>query len=464
MPAGKKITAENCFIKITEMFIKRESVMISDSVRGLFSFISSSPTGFHTVETMRSLLLSEGYTQLSEGSEWVLEPKGKYFVIRNGSALIAFRLPVLPARGFQIIASHDDSPAFKLKNDPEMECDGHYVKLNVEKYGSMLCAPWFDRPLSVAGRIQVKRDNCIESLLVDAKRPMLIIPNLAIHMNRGVNEGVSYNIQKDLLPLYGDETAKGTFMSEIAVLAGVSAEDILAHDLFLYPAMSGTVWGAGDAYISAPRLDDLECAYASLRGFLTASSGTSVPVHCVYDNEEVGSGTRQGAASTFLSDVLHRICESASPALPSYRQMLCNSFMLSADNAHAVHPNNPEKACPGSRPYMNKGIVLKFSANQKYCTDALSASVVTEICRAAGVPVQIFHNRSDMPGGSTLGNISSSQVPIMTADIGLPQLAMHSPYETAGAADLDYLIKAAAYFYESAVEEKEYGKYFISHA
>jgi len=435
---------------------------MSETVRDLFSFIAGSPTGFHAVETMRTRLLSEGYTQLSENAEWTLVPRGKYFVIRNASALIAFRLPALPAVGFQIMASHDDSPAFKLKERPELECDGHYVKLNVEKYGSMLCAPWFDRPLSIAGRIQVRRESCIESILVDAKQPMVIIPNLAIHMNRDANEGVSYNVQEDLLPLYGDEQSRGTFMAKIAALAEVAPEDILSHDLFLYPAVPGTVWGAGDAFISAPRLDDLECAYASLQGFLAAAEGSSVPVHCVFDNEEVGSGTRQGAASTFLSDILHRICDSA-PAFPPYRQMLGNSFMLSADNAHAVHPNAPGKSCPGSRPYMNRGIVLKFSANQKYCTDALSASVFTEICRSAAVPVQIFHNRSDMLGGSTLGNISSTRVPVMTADIGLPQLAMHSPYETAGAVDLDYLLKAATYFYECTVQEKDYGKISILH-
>ena len=435
--------------------------MSEATVQRLFSFIEQSPTAFHAIEYMRKKLLDEGYIQLLEGTDWQLTPGKGYFVIRNGSAILAFRIPEGAPVGFQIMASHSDSPMFKIKAHPEMEAEGHYVRLNVEKYGGMLCAPWFDRPLSVAGRLIVQTAEGIQQVLCDVSRDLVMIPNLAIHMNRQANDGVKVEMQKDLLPLYGDETAKGTFLPMVAESAGVRPEDIVSSDLFVYNRMPGTIWGAHGEYMSIGRLDDLQCAFSSLEAFLAAGEGESIPVHCVFDNEEVGSGTQQGAASTFLLDTLTRICEALGLSAAQYRRMLASSMMVSADNAHAVHPNHPEKACPTNRPYMNEGIVIKYSANQKYTTDAVSAALFMQICEKAGAKVQTFVNHSDVPGGSTLGNISGTQVALHTVDIGLAQLAMHSPYETAGVKDTDTLIAAGKVFFESSVCECGYGQYVI---
>lgn len=435
--------------------------MSEATVQRLFSFIEQSPTAFHAIEYMRKKLLDEGYIQLLEGTDWQLTPGKGYFVIRNGSAILAFRIPEGAPVGFQIMASHSDSPMFKIKAHPEMEAEGHYVRLNVEKYGGMLCAPWFDRPLSVAGRLIVQTAEGIQQVLCDVSRDLVMIPNLAIHMNRQANDGVKVEMQKDLLPLYGDETAKGTFLPLVAESAGVKPEDIVSSDLFVYNRMPGTVWGAHGEYMSIGRLDDLQCAFSSLEAFLAAGEGESIPVHCVFDNEEVGSGTQQGAASTFLLDTLTRVCEALGLSAAQYRRMLASSMMVSADNAHAVHPNHPEKACPTNRPYMNEGIVIKYSANQKYTTDAVSAALFMQICEKAGAKVQTFVNHSDVPGGSTLGNISGTQVALHTVDIGLAQLAMHSPYETAGVKDTDTLIAAGKVFFESSVCECGYGQYVI---
>ena len=435
--------------------------MSEATVQRLFSFIEQSPTAFHAIEYMRKKLLDEGYIQLLEGTDWQLTPGKGYFVIRNGSAILAFRIPEGAPVGFQIMASHSDSPMFKIKAHPEMEAEGHYVRLNVERYGGMLCAPWFDRPLSVAGRLIVQTAEGIQQVLCDVSRDLVMIPNLAIHMNRQANDGVKVEVQKDLLPLYGDETAKGTFLPLVAESAGVKPEDIVSSDLFVYNRTPGTVWGAHGEYMSIGRLDDLQCAFSSLEAFLAAGEGESIPVHCVFDNEEVGSGTQQGAASTFLLDTLTRICEALGLSAAQYRRMLASSMMVSADNAHAVHPNHPEKACPTNRPYMNEGIVIKYSANQKYTTDAVSAALFMQICEKAGAKVQTFVNHSDVPGGSTLGNISGTQVALHTVDIGLAQLAMHSPYETAGVKDTDTLIAAGKVFFESSVCECGYGQYVI---
>lgn len=427
----------------------------------LFSFIQASPSPFHAVANMKRELDAHGYAQLLEGEEWRLEEEGKYYVIRNGSALIAFRIPKRDFSGFQIMASHSDSPSFKIKENPEMDVEGHYVKLNVEKYGGMLCAPWFDRPLSVAGRVIVKDGSRLVTRLVNIDRDLCMIPNLAIHMNREANEGYKYNVQKDMLPLYGCGGSGGMFMEDIARAAGVAQEDMIGSDLFLYNRMEGSIWGAQEEFISIGRLDDLQCAFASLQAFLEADGGESIPVHCVYDNEEVGSGTKQGAGSTFLLDTLLRINEGLGRSPGQYRQALASSFMLSADNAHGVHPNYPEKACPTNRPYLNEGIVIKYSANQKYTTDGMAAAVFTQICERAGVPVQKFLNRSDILGGSTLGNISGTQVALNSVDIGLAQLAMHSPYETGGIKDTDYLIAAAKEFFRASVVEIGSGEYRV---
>ena len=416
----------------------------------LIEFIDKSPTCFHAVKTMSDMLREEGFTELREDQKWHIEKGGRYFVARNGSSLIAFTIPEQDMKGMRIMASHSDSPTFKIKEDPEMEADGHYIKLNVERYGGMICAPWFDRPLSVAGRVIVRNSSgnsasgALRTVLVNVDRDLLMIPNLAIHMNREVNDGYKYNAQKDMLPLYGDITAKDTFMKVIADAAGTVPEDILGHDLFLYNRQNASIWGASGEFLSSGRLDDLQCAFSSLKGFLEGEKKEYMAVHCVLDNEEVGSGTKQGAASTFLYDTLTRAHESLGLTREDYLIHLADSFMVSADNAHAVHPNHTDKADPVNRPYLNGGIVIKFNASQKYCTDGVSAAMLREICQRADVPVQTFVNRSDMAGGSTLGNISNTQVALNTVDIGLPQLAMHSPYETAGIKDTEYLVRAAS--------------------
>ena len=430
-----------------------------ETVKQLFDFITSSPSPFHAVWNMKQRLESEGYEQLLESQNWELKEGGKYYVIRNGSSILAFRIPKTEFRGFQIMASHSDSPSFKIKENPEMEVEGHYVKLNVEKYGGMLCAPWLDRPLSVAGRLVGREGNRIVTKLVSVDRDLVLIPNLAIHMNREANDGYKYNAQKDMLPLYGMGCEKGTFLKQIAEAAGVHAENIVGSDLFLYNRMEGSIWGAEEEFISIGNLDDLQCAFASLQAFLAAEDGGSIPVHCVFDNEEVGSSTKQGAASTFLLDTLQRINEGLGRTNGQYHQALASSFMLSADNAHAVHPNQADKTCPTNRPYPNGGVVIKYSANQKYTTDGMAAAIFTRICEEAEVPYQTFLNRSDLPGGSTLGNISNTQVALNTVDIGLAQLAMHSPYETGGVKDTDYLIRAAKKFYETSVTEESEGVY-----
>lgn len=425
----------------------------------LFRFIEASPTAFHAVGQMKEKLDEEGYLQLLEGQAWNLCAGGKYYVIRNGSALIAFQIPQQDFLGFQMIASHSDSPTFRIKENPEMRVEQTYVKLNVEKYGGMLCAPWFDRPLSVAGRILVKEENRIVSKLISIDRDLLMIPNLAIHMNRESNDGQKYNAQKDMLPLYSMTEETDSFMSMIAEHAGVSKEQILGSDLYLYNRQRGSVWGGKREFISIGRLDDLQCAFASLQAFLQAEPTRSIPVHCVFDNEEVGSSTKQGAASTFLYDTLYRINNSLGRNAEEYHRALASSFMVSADNGHAVHPNYAEKSCPTNRPVLNGGVVIKVSANQKYTTDGIAFSIFKEICEQAKVPYQVFHNKSDMFGGSTLGNLSGNQVAVNCVDIGLAQLAMHSPYETAGVKDTDYLIRAAKQFYETSVVEVAYGEY-----
>lgn len=417
--------------------------MYIETTEKLLDFIEKSPTAFQAVDEMQKRLTENGFEVLSEKEYWKLVPGGKYLVTRNNSALIAFCIPEKESRVFHIMASHSDSPSFKIKENPEIKVDNSYVKLNVEKYGGMLMAPWFDRPLSVAGRVIIRRNGGLKEKLINIKRDLVMIPNLAIHMNREANNGVSYNPQKDLQPLFALGNTDRTLLEIIAEQTGVKKEDIISHDLFLYNRMPGTIWGADKEFVSSARLDDLQCAFASMEGLLRAQNHESIAVHCVMDNEEVGSGTKQGAASTFLKDTLLRINMGLGRTYEEYLMTLAGSFMVSADNAHALHPNYTDKTDPTNHPVLNKGIVIKFNANQKYCTDAVSAAIFKELCTKAGVPYQTFVDRSDIAGGSTLGNISNTQVPMNTVDIGLPQLAMHSPYETAGVKDTEYLVRAA---------------------
>ena len=425
-----------------------------EEIKKMLEFIEKSPCCYQAVENMQRELEEAGYKPLLESQEWELLPGGKYYVGRNGSSLIAFSLPGKEMKGFHIIASHSDSPCFKIKENPEMTVEDRYVKLNVEKYGGMILSTWLDRPLSVAGRVIVAdkrtRDGQWAAVAknVAVEKDLFVIPNVAIHMNREMNKGVEYNAQTDMLPLYGGAESGGTFPELIAEAAGVKAEDILGSDLFLYNREKGRIFGAKEEFICAPRLDDLECVYLSLQAMIRARPEKYANLSAVFDNEEVGSSTRQGAASTFLRDTLQRICRSLGMDENCYHRLLADSFMISADNAHAVHPNHPEKADPTIRPYINGGIVIKYHGSQKYTTDGISAAVMKDICRRAGVPWQTYANRSDIGGGSTLGNLSAVQVPVSTADIGLPQLAMHSAYETAGTKDVVYMKKAMECFYK----------------
>ena len=419
--------------------------------RSLLNFIAASPTAWHAAENLAKRLRCEGYTELLEREEWTVQPGGRYFVRRGGSSVIAFRLPEAAFHGFMIMASHTDSPSFQVKENPEAPVAGLYARLSVEKYGGMLCAPWMDRPLSVAGRVCVRQGERIVTKLVCLDRDLLMIPNLAIHMDRSVNDGKKYDPNVDMLPLLGSSETAGSFRRLVAEAAGVTEGDLISTELLLYPRTPGTVWGAEEEYVSAPRLDDLQCVFGCLEGFLQAVATESVPVFCAFDNEEVGSGTLQGADSSFLEDTVYRICEAQGLSAGSCRQHLAESFLVSADNAHAVHPNHPEYADRNDRPEMNKGVVIKVNANKRYSTDAVSAAVFAEICRRAQVPVQQFSNRADLAGGSTLGHISLAHVSVETVDIGLAQLAMHSPYETAGARDTAWLIRAARAFYSSSL-------------
>ena len=438
----------------------------ASSTQALFSFLAECPNSYFAVQQMARRLDDAGFTPLSEGDHWSLSPGDRCYVTRNGSSIIAFSLPrrngarhAFPFAGFQILATHCDSPTFRIKPNAELVIENRYVRLNIEKYGGMLCSTWFDRPLSVAGRLLVRTaDSGIRPVLVRLDRDLLVIPSLCIHFDRGANEGRAINVQRDMLPLFS-AAPDVKLMDVVAAQAGVSPEDVVDCDLFLYNRMPGTVFGARNEFIAAGRLDDMQCAFASLQGFLSSEPGASCAVHCVFDNEEVGSLSKQGAASTFLRDVLRRICLSMDLTEEDYLRLLARSYMVSADNAQALHPNFSDKSDPGHRPLLNGGIVLKYAANQKYATDGLSGALFRMLCDRCGIPYQLFANRSDIPGGSTLGNLSSAQVPVLTADVGLPQLAMHSSWETAGAEDTQSLISAAQELFSTSLYCDENGAF-----
>ena len=424
--------------------------MERDWNRELLSFIEASPTAFHAVKELETMLEKAGYQRLREEEPWTLSFPGKYYVTRNGSSLIALDLPE-HFDSYMMMAAHTDSPSFRIKADGEEKVLGLYSRLGVEKYGGMLCNTWMDRPLSIAGRVMIREGDKLVCRLVKFERDLVLIPNLAIHMDRSANDGKVFNVNEDMMPLIGSYTLQETVNGLIARELGIRAEDIVSRELNLYARTPGTVWGADREYISAPHLDDLMCVFGCLQGFLSKTALKQAAVFVALDNEEVGSSTRQGADSSFLEDTLRRVWSASGRSDAEYRQALAGSFMVSADNAHAVHPNHPEFADRNERPTMNGGIVLKYNANQRYVTDAVSAGVFTEICRRAGVPVQHYSNRPDLQGGATLGNISLTHVAVRALDIGLAQLAMHSSYETAGAKDTEYLIRAARLFYSSSL-------------
>ena len=400
----------------------------------MLEMINKSKSTFHAVHNIKNELIKAGYVELYENETWKLD-KNKYFVCRNNSSIIAFNIcSDLSNYSFNIVASHTDSPAYKLKPNFEIETKAGN-KLNTEGYGGMLNATWFDSPLSIAGRCFVNQDG-IKEVLVDLDQTLLIIPSLAIHMNPQANNNATYNNQMDMLPLYGGKSLKAKILKELKI----NEEDLLGFDLFLYNRQRGYLWGEDNQYISSPQLDNLECAYTSLFAFIEASCDNAINVYCSFDNEEVGSRTKQGAASTFLYDVLTRINSSLGKTNEDYLKAVSQSFLVSADNAHACHPNYEGKSDMTNRTYMNKGVVIKYNSNGSYTTDGLSESILKKYFIMANLPYQQFTNRSDMRGGGTLGSISLMQVSLMSVDIGLPTLAMHSINETGGVSDINDMV------------------------
>lgn len=413
--------------------------------RELCAFLDASPTCYHAIAQAAETLCAQGYQRLLESDIWSLAEGGKYFVTRGDSALLAFRVPTRDFRGFMLSAAHSDSPSFKVRQSAESSAAGNCRKLNVEPYGGMIQRSWMDRPLSVAGRCLVRGEGRIESRLVNIDRDLLIIPSVAIHMDREVNRSGALNVATDLQPLFTQSETKLNTL--LARELQVDEQDILETELFLYPRVKATFLGAEQEFIASPRLDDLQCVFGCLQGFLRSKDSESIPAFCIFNNEEVGSSTRQGADSTFLTDMLHRISSLCGKTSEEHRVALAQSFLVSADNAHAVHPNHPEFSDKVEFPVLNGGVVVKYNANQRYTTDALSAAVFSEICREAGVPLQRYSNRPDLPGGSTLGCIAVTHLSIPSVDIGLAQLAMHASFEVAGAKDTEALVRAMTAYY-----------------
>lgn len=415
--------------------------------RQLLDFIDASPSCYHAAANVANLLQEAGYERLMEGEPWELREQGRYFVLRGDSSLIAFRVPNREFKGFMIAAGHSDSPTLKVRETAEVVSAGNCIRLSVEPYGGMVMRSWLDRPLSVAGRVMVRENGRIVSKLVNVDRDLLVIPSVAIHMDREVNKGTALKANVDLLPLFAGGKETGTFRKLVAQTVGVEEQDLLTTDLCLYPRTRGVETGVNGEFVASARLDDLQCVFGCLKGFLAAGESGSVPVLAVFNNEEVGSGTRQGADSTFLTDVLRRINTAMGRKEEGYLVAVANSFLISADNAHAVHPAHPEYADGNEAPVLNGGIVIKYNASQHYTTDAVSAAVFQQLCQETGVSLQRYSNRADLPGGSTLGNLSTAHVSVHSVDIGLPQLSMHSACEVAGSRDTEDLVKVmTAYF------------------
>lgn len=409
----------------------------------LFQFIEKSPSPYHVIKNCEDVLKEQGFTKLKEKDEWQIEPLGKYYVKRNGSSMIAFTVPEGEFNGFHMAAAHSDSPSLKIKEQPEIDVEKAYTKLNIETYGGLVYSSWFDRPLSIAGRIFTDKEEKLVNLDYDS----MIIPNVAIHLNREINKGYAYNPQIDMLPLLAGKMGEKGLINYIAKENHLKNDEILGHDLYVYVRQKPGYFGLEKEFILSPRLDDLQCVFALIQAMAEEQPKQYINICAIFDNEEVGSTSKQGADSTFLTDVMERIAEGFYLGKGAYRQKLAESFLISADNGHALHPNHPEKSDPTNRPVLNGGIVLKYSANQKYTTDGFSGAKIKQLCENAKVPYQTFFNRADEPGGSTLGNISMAHLSVAAADIGLPQLAMHCSVETAGSDDTCYLYKMMKQFF-----------------
>ena len=438
-------------------------------VQRLLSFLDASPVNFLAVKNMAAELQQHGYKHIDPREPLGTVKAGdKFFVTKNDSSIYAFKIgdKMLADAGFHMICAHCDSPTFRIKPNAEMTCEGGIVKLNTEVYGGPIMSTWFDRPLTLAGRVILKGENCLQpqTVLLHVKRPLLQISNLAIHFNRQVNDGVKLSKQKDMLPILGiieneleqgnllinvilEELNKANKTNSVKPEDWIKQEDILDFDLYLADATPACTFGVHNEFISSGRLDDLSMCYAALEALLASQGMHTTQVMAIFDNEETGSQTKQGAGSPFLSYMLKRIALAQSGTEEAYYQAVERAFMISADNAHAWHPNYSEKYDPTNHPMLGGGPVIKFNAAQKYASDALSAAVFADICSKAGVPCQRFVNHSDVAGGSTLGNILASSIPLRGVDMGNAILAMHSCRETGSVADHLYCVKAFTEFY-----------------
>lgn len=426
----------------------------------LLDFLDSSPCNFFAVATIKRNLDANGFQELKQSDKWSLKKGGKYYVIKNGSAIFGFVIGELPLydSGFNMISAHSDSPCFRVKPNPEI-CSEGVLKLNTEVYGGPILYTWFDRPLSLAGRVIVRNpENPTRPItrLIDFSDPVLIIPHLAIHFNRSVNDGNHLSKQKDMLPIaaiVNESLSNENFLiDQIKKRLGIDdASDILDFDLMLYNCQKAQLTGFNKEFICSGRIDDLSMAHAAMTALLNSNNCATTKIMAIFDNEETGSGTKQGAASPVLANILHRIASSQGLDDEGFYQALAHSFLISADNAHAAHPNYSEKYDPTNHPRIGKGPVIKINANCKYMTDAHSSSIFKEICNAANVPYQYFVNHSDVAGGSTLGNILTSQIDIDGVDMGNPIWAMHSSMETGSMADQEYAIKAFTKFYDTTL-------------
>jgi aspartyl aminopeptidase len=425
------------------------------NTKELLDFINKGKTAFQSAHELKITLDKQGYTEIKEKDNWDLKKGGKYYVTKNHSAVIAFEIGTgeIEKDGFRLIGAHTDSPGFRIKPNPEMLVEGHYLKLNTEVYGGPILSTWFDRPLSIAGRVTLKGKNPFapEVKLFDVNRPILIIPNLAIHMNRSVNEGYEFNKQKDTLPLLTiiqDKLEKDEHLIKlISESMNIDSSDILDFDLFLYEYAEGMTLGLNDEFISCGRLDDLWMVFAGLKALTDSNEIKATKVLVALDNEEIGSLTAQGANSSILENILERITLGLKKERQDFKRALSNSIMISADLAHALHPNYAEKCDPTSKPLLGKGPVLKIAAGGSYSTDSYASAVFKGICEKANVPCQVFVNRSDLRGGTTIGPITASKLNIPVIDMGAPVLSMHSVRELAAVIDNEYTIKAFTEFF-----------------
>ncbi len=420
--------------------------MYREICRELIEFIHSSPSAYHVVDNVKSRLTEQGYIELFEEEVWNIREGGKYFVIRNMTSLIAFRLPEnTDGLSFRAALTHSDSPSLKIKNSVSEK--GSPSRLSVELYGGLIQESFLDRPLAVAGRVTVAEEERVESRLVNLDSACLI-PRTPPHLMKEQK----LNPALDLVPLYS--SGEKNLFDKIASCAGVRTQDILSCDLYAVPCEKGFVWGEEEEFISSPRLDNLQSLHAALSGFLNCCDETSAPLLALFDNEETGSLSVNGADSTFLSDTLRRVCEKLGLDFEGYLRVLTGSYFASVDVAHALHPNHPELFDKSNAPVLNGGVAIKYNASGRYTSDSVSSGLFQEIARIAGVPVQAYHNRSDIQGGSTLGRLSLSHLSVLTLDIGAPILAMHSALETAGARDTEYLARVLEMFYSVSIEKK----------